>query len=55
MFYYYVPRCTVAGRVVVDGASEQVVGGLGWYDHEFGGVSPERANVRLSADARQRA
>ena len=35
MFYYFVPRCAVAGTVLLDGARHAVTG-EGWYDHEFG-------------------
>ncbi|MCH9686960.1 MAG: carotenoid 1,2-hydratase, partial [Deltaproteobacteria bacterium] len=36
MFYYFIPRCDVRGKLRVDGASIPVTGGQGWYDHEFG-------------------
>jgi geranylgeranyl pyrophosphate synthase/predicted secreted hydrolase len=36
MFYYFVPRCGVAGTVALDGVAVPVVGGSGWYDHEVG-------------------
>ncbi|HVT08417.1 MAG TPA: polyprenyl synthetase family protein [Polyangia bacterium] len=37
MFYYFVPRCDVAGAVTLDGLAQPIVKGQGWYDHEFGG------------------
>jgi geranylgeranyl pyrophosphate synthase/predicted secreted hydrolase len=40
MFYYFVPRATVSGRVVLDGISRAVTRGSGWYDHEFGFTRP---------------
>jgi geranylgeranyl pyrophosphate synthase/predicted secreted hydrolase len=40
MFYYFIPRCKVAGTVVVDGHNLPVAG-QGWYDHEFGGHRDE--------------
>ena len=36
MFYYFVPRCGLQGKVILPGGEEGVVGGMGWYDHEFG-------------------
>lgn len=37
MFYYFIPRCEVAGTVTLDGRTQGIVKGQGWYDHEFGG------------------
>jgi geranylgeranyl pyrophosphate synthase/predicted secreted hydrolase len=36
MFYYFIPRCTLAGTVSVDGQTFEVESGSAWYDHEFG-------------------
>lgn len=36
MFYYFIPRCDLAGSLSVAGEKFEVVNGLGWYDHEFG-------------------
>jgi geranylgeranyl pyrophosphate synthase/predicted secreted hydrolase len=36
MFYYFIPRCALAGDVTVNGTVEPITGGNGWYDHEFG-------------------
>lgn len=36
MFYYFSPRCSVEGQLLVDGAWIDVQGGSAWYDHEFG-------------------
>jgi len=36
MFYYFVPRTTVSGFVLVNGRWSAVASGAGWYDHEFG-------------------
>jgi geranylgeranyl pyrophosphate synthase/predicted secreted hydrolase len=36
MFYYFIPRGTVAGTLLVDGHQQVVTSGVGWYDHEFG-------------------
>jgi geranylgeranyl pyrophosphate synthase len=36
MFYYFIPRCKVQGTVLIGGRREQIDGGQGWYDHEFG-------------------
>jgi geranylgeranyl pyrophosphate synthase/predicted secreted hydrolase len=50
MFYYFIPRCDVRGTVTLEGRTERVVEGQGWYDHEFGfSPSPPReadASVR---------
>jgi geranylgeranyl pyrophosphate synthase/predicted secreted hydrolase len=43
MFYYFVPRCAIGGTVTLDGRSQPIVNGQGWYDHEFGGPGePEK-------------
>jgi geranylgeranyl pyrophosphate synthase/predicted secreted hydrolase len=36
MFYYFVPRCEVSGSITLQGETEVVSEGSGWYDHEFG-------------------
>lgn len=36
MFYYFIPRCTVTGEIVLDDQPHPVVEASGWYDHEFG-------------------
>jgi geranylgeranyl pyrophosphate synthase/predicted secreted hydrolase len=41
MFYYFVPRLAVTGRVTIGGAHIPVASGQGWYDHEFGGHASE--------------
>lgn len=46
MFYYYVPRCAVAGHVVIGGTSRRVLEGLAWYDHEFGGLPAQGPSLR---------
>lgn len=43
MFYYFLPRCEVTGRLSLDGESN-TLSGSGWYDHEFGRPPPERGN-----------
>ena len=40
MFYYFIPRCAVAGTITVDGHALPAKGD-GWYDHEFGGHRAE--------------
>jgi geranylgeranyl pyrophosphate synthase/predicted secreted hydrolase len=37
MFYYFMPRCDVAGTVTLRGEAHRARGS-GWYDHEFGAV-----------------
>src|SRR5262249_61136801 len=41
MFYYFIPRCAVAGTVTVGGRELPLQKGQGWYDHEFGGPRPD--------------
>ena len=36
MFYYFIPRMAVQGKIQLKGQSLSVTGD-GWYDHEFGG------------------
>jgi geranylgeranyl pyrophosphate synthase/predicted secreted hydrolase len=36
MFYYFSPRCSVEGQLLIDGAWVDVQAGSAWYDHEFG-------------------
>jgi geranylgeranyl pyrophosphate synthase/predicted secreted hydrolase len=49
MFYYFVPRCAVSGTVTLEGKTETLSEGRGWYDHEFGFVpsqpGPEAAEA----------
>ena len=40
MFYYFVPRASVTGFVLLDGRWSAVASGSGWYDHEFGFMRP---------------
>ncbi len=42
MFYYFIPRCDVAGEVTVRGETRPIAKGSGWYDHEFGGPTTEQ-------------
>jgi geranylgeranyl pyrophosphate synthase/predicted secreted hydrolase len=36
MFYYFSPRCTVDGAVLIDGGWVDCAPSPGWFDHEFG-------------------
>ncbi len=36
MYYYSLTRCTVGGTVDTGGGPEQIVGGQGWFDHQWG-------------------
>jgi geranylgeranyl pyrophosphate synthase/predicted secreted hydrolase len=52
MFYYFIPRCHVAGTVVIDG-HHLPASGQGWYDHEFGGHRAEgELNEKAEKDER---
>jgi predicted secreted hydrolase len=44
MFYYFIPRCAVAGSMLLEGEPAAVRAGSGWYDHEFG-VAAQRKSV----------
>src|SRR5262249_20173425 len=50
MFYYFIPRCAVAGTVTLEGRAQTIVDGQGWYDHEFGG--PGEQNKELGPDGK---
>lgn len=41
MFYYFVPRAKVTGHLVLNGRKRAVAQGQGWYDHEFGFLTPQ--------------
>jgi predicted secreted hydrolase len=43
MFYYFVPRASVTGNVLIGGETVAVRRGSGWYDHEFGYTPPHAA------------
>ena len=49
MFYYFIPRCRVAGTVTVDGM-RLPASGQGWYDHEFGGHRAEGEQNQAAAE-----
>jgi hypothetical protein len=36
MFYYFIPRCDLAGTITHGGVTQTITQGSGWYDHEFG-------------------
>ena len=36
MFYYFIPRCKVEGKVIIDDVAQSIAHASGWYDHEFG-------------------
>jgi len=54
MFYYFIPRCEVSGSLTIDGETEVVSEGSGWYDHEFElpreSAEPERAPHDAASD-----
>ena len=45
MFYYFTPRCDVTGAVTIEGETQDLKSGMGWYDHEFGRMA-ERGSER---------
>ncbi|MGH3763874.1 MAG: polyprenyl synthetase family protein [Pseudonocardiaceae bacterium] len=51
MFYYFIPRCSVHGTVVVDGQRKRVTAGSGWYDHEFGEARRDRHEGASAVEA----
>lgn len=56
MFYYFIPRCSVAGELVIKGKKIKVSGSA-WYDHEFGGTikveKPEGAGAASSSNGKE--
>jgi len=50
MFYYFIPRCAVSGSVTLDGVTELLARGNGWYDHEFGFVPKPTTTRRPIAE-----
>jgi geranylgeranyl pyrophosphate synthase/predicted secreted hydrolase len=58
MFYYFIPRCDVAGTVIQRGAPLEVSQGSAWYDHEFGVGEvidvDDEAEARLDDETRKR-
>ena len=66
MFYYFIPRCEVAGTITHKGVTHELTQGQGWYDHEFGvGVvddpnieaeqrMPEAERVKFQTERRAR-
>ncbi len=51
-FYYFIPRCTLAGTVRLDGVSYAIDSGCAWYDHEFGGVLTAATDGSVLASSR---
>ncbi len=45
MFYYFFPKCTVTGDVRIKQENLKIADGSGWYDHEFGAISKEKAKA----------
>ena len=58
MFYYFIPRCGLSGRIAFNGEELELSEGQAWYDHEFGVGEMEtfddEAEARLSAAERER-
>lgn len=50
MFYYFVPRCRLAGTVTLEGREQPIASGQAWYDHEFGGFVAKEAEPARSAE-----
>ncbi len=36
MFYYFIPRCRLTGKMIYKGETVELSQGQAWYDHEFG-------------------
>ncbi|MBN1655426.1 MAG: polyprenyl synthetase family protein [Deltaproteobacteria bacterium] len=56
MFYYFIPRCKLRGKLIYRGMELVLSDGQGWYDHEFGVGEVEsiddEAELVLSAQER---
>lgn len=53
MFYYFIPRCDVSGSLTIEGETEVVSEGSGWYDHEFGSVPEASESERAPRGVRK--
>lgn len=54
MFYYFIPRCTVSGELILEDQLHPVASASGWYDHEFGvplKQKPETEGAEVAAKA----
>ncbi|MCW3124896.1 MAG: Octaprenyl diphosphate synthase [Bacteroidetes bacterium] len=49
MFYYFIPRNEVKGKLNVKGEKLKITSATGWYDHEFG-AHPEKKNDEQKKD-----
>jgi geranylgeranyl pyrophosphate synthase/predicted secreted hydrolase len=52
MFYYFFPRCDVAGKVTLRGEALALTSGAGWFDHEFGAPKMPPAGAVVPKDAK---
>lgn len=54
MFYYFIPRCELTGRIELHGSKQSITSGSAWYDHEFGvgevEVVDDEAEAKLGKD-----
>lgn len=49
MFYYFIPKCEVTGKLSIGKESFTIDKATGWYDHEFG-CHPQKKNDKLKKD-----
>lgn len=49
MFYYFIPRNEVKGKIILKDEKLKITSATGWYDHEFG-THPEKKNDNLKKE-----
>lgn len=50
MFYYFIPKCQLAGTVTIAGETLPIQTGSGWYDREFGKPTTDRPDGHIKHD-----
>lgn len=50
MFYYFMPRCDVTGKILLAAGEEKIASAQGWYDHEFGRHNKNTPKVQEDED-----
>lgn len=50
MFYYFIPRCKVEGKLRIGKEVFEIESATGWYDHEFGTHREEKKKTKIKKD-----